>query len=200
LEEEIQQIVDDMEEEDIIIHQDLLPDNSIIKLMGITWEGMELWRKYTPESNCYLASPTFPQKGDAFSIVLLQTSRPKATELIKQIKELGNIQGVCFSPAERLGDRLELGLLVMGNEELHLFGEFTPAEQGMRKRWLKRCENTKGICAVVIAMGLSGATRGKPNLSHILAYYEVPLIDSEDLGLELLKSSLIDDSEDDSEF
>jgi len=192
LEEEIQQIVDDGDEEDITIHQDLLPDNTLIKLLGISWEGLKLWREYTPAANLYLQN--FSQKGDAFSVLLLQTSRPKAAELIKQVKALGNIQGVCFNPAEFMGDRSELGLLVMGNEELHLFGEFSeedyPPDQEMRKRWLKRCKSTKGICGVVIAMGISGATKGRPNPNHILAYYEVPLIDSEELGIGVLKSSV----------
>jgi hypothetical protein len=197
LEEEIQQIAE--EEMETMIRHDLLPDNTIIKLLGITWEGMELWREYTPTPNCHLAQQTFSYTGDAFSVLLLQTSRPKALELITQVKALGDIQGVCFNPAECMGDRSELGLLVMGNEELHLFGEFKegdhPPDRDMRQRWLQRCKNTQGICAVVIAMGLSGTTKGKPNPNHILAYYEVPLIDHQDLGLGVLKSSFSFDSD-----
>jgi hypothetical protein len=195
LEEEIQQIVDD-EEIETAIHQDLLPNNTVIKLLGISWEGMELWREYTPTPNRHFAPKPFPQTGDAFSVLLLQTSRPKAVELIQEIKDLGHIKAVCFNPVEALGDRSELGLLVMGNEELHLFGEFSAADHPpdiqMRQRWLKRCKSTKGICGVVIAMGLSGATKGKPNPTHILAYYEVPLIDSEELGLGVLRSNNLD--------
>ncbi len=210
LELEIQRIANQGEE--TMIRQDLLPDNAVIKLLGISWEGAQVWREYAPAHNCHLAPRVFPHQGDAFSVLLLQTSRPKAIKLIAEVKALGNIRGICFNPAETMGCHSELGLLVMGNEELHLFGEFNnndslaqdqdlaqdlAQDYDMRKRWLQRCQNTRGICAVVIAMGLSGATKGKPNPNHILAYYEVPLINSADLGLGVLTNSVdLDDSVD----
>ncbi|AFY72185.1 hypothetical protein Syn7502_00010 [Synechococcus sp. PCC 7502] len=194
LEAEIQQIAED--EGETVIHQDLLPDNTVVKLLGISWEGVDLWREQKL-NYCLLASKAFPRTGDAFSVLLLQTSRPKALELIDQILALGGIRGICFNPAEYMGDRSELGLLVMGNDELHLFGEFSeddyPPDREMRQRWLRRCEQTEGICGVVIAMGVSGATKGKPSLNHILAYYEVALIEPSELDLGVLKTADIFD-------
>jgi hypothetical protein len=192
LEEEIQEIIGDDDDLDTIIHDDLLPDNTLVKLLGISWEGLEFWREHIPKSSCYL-SQAFPQTADAFSVLLIQTSRPKALDLIAEIKFLGNIQGVCFHPAEDNSDPKELGLLIMGNEELHLFGEFSQddysPDQEMRQRWLKRCQESNGICGVIVAMGLTGVTKGRPSTKHILAFYEVPLINPDDLGLDILKSS-----------
>jgi hypothetical protein len=79
----------------------------------------------------------------------------------------------------------------MGNGDLHLFGEFhedNPDLDQIRKKWQQRCKNTKGNCAVIIAMGVTGLSRGNPELNHILGYYEVKLISSKDLGLGTLRS------------
>jgi hypothetical protein len=45
--------------------------------------------------------------------------------LIKEIEDNGGIEALCFNPAESIfGDKYDLGLIVLGTGELHLFGEF----------------------------------------------------------------------------
>jgi hypothetical protein len=194
LEEEIQAIVDEYEDDDEfeepLIRDDLWPAGVMIKLTAVSWEGIDVWRAATPAANRYLAPKAFAPKGEAMSVLLVQTSRPKALELIKKIKELGYIKGLSFNPASLFGDPCELGLLITGNDYIYMFGEFhdhdAPADIKIRQGWKQRCKDTKGYCAVVIAMGLTGAARGKPEPSHILGYYEVPLVLPKSLGLGTL--------------
>jgi hypothetical protein len=178
------------EDDEPLIYEDLWPDKTLFKLSEVSWQLVAQLREIAPHR--YLAAKSFPQKGDSFSGLLIQTSRPKALELIDEIESLGGIQGICFNPAESfLGESCDLGLLVMGNGDLHLFGEFQKNLRGLeqiRKNWNLRCKTAKGNCAVIIAMGITGASRGNPEPHHILGYYEVQLIPHKELGLGLLKS------------
>ncbi len=194
LAEELQKFSEATDEdlEDSVINEDLWPDHTVFRFMseGIPWERVAYLREHTP--NCYLAANSFPQKGDGLAALLIQTSRPKALELIKQIDGFGGIQAICFNPAESfLGEKCELGLLIMENSDLHLFGEFDNDDrefEQMRKKWKQRCKSTKNICAVIIAMGVTGGSRGNPEPKHILGYYEIPLISAKELGLGTLSA------------
>jgi hypothetical protein len=80
--------------------------------------------------------------------------------------------------------------MVMGNDDLHLFGEFDKSNLNgeHHKRWKQRAKNTKGNICVIIAMGITGASRGNPAPHHILGYYEIKLIDDKELGLGKLRA------------
>lgn len=181
---------DEEDEDESLIRDDLFPEHSLLQLLGMSWQSIASLRQNTPHS--FLASSAFSEKGESLSSLLVQTSRPKALELIKQIEIVGGIKALCFNPAETfLGDRCELGIVVMGNGDLQLFREFhydDPEEEKGRKRWKQRCKNTNGYCAVIIAMGVTGLSRGNPEPKHILGYYEVELISARDLGLGKLIS------------
>ncbi|MEE3715642.1 hypothetical protein V2H45_02660 [Tumidithrix elongata RA019] len=188
---------EDDEDDEPLIHEDLWPDKAVFQLSEIPWSLVTELRQTAPYR--YLADTSFPQKGTAFSGLLIQTSRPKALELIKQIESFGGIKGICFNPAESFfGESCDLGLIVMGNDDLHLFGEFhkdiRELEQ-VRKNWNQRCKTAKGKCGVLIAMGVTGASRGNPEPRHILGYYEVELIPAKDLGLGTLRSEPMFDFE-----
>lgn len=191
LSEEIHSLAEaESEDDEPLIHEDLWPDKALFQLLAMPWSNVKSIR--TAATHRYLAEPTFPEKGEALSGLLIQTSRPKALDLIREIEKFGGIKGICFNPAESfLGEGSELGLVVMGNGDLHLFGEFSEEDIGLdrvRKKWQQRCKNTKGNCAVMIAMGVTGLSRGNPELNHILGYYEVKLIPSKDIGLGTLRS------------
>ncbi|CAN1212031.1 Stem cell self-renewal protein Piwi [Tumidithrix helvetica PCC 7403] len=189
--------LDEDEEDEPLIHEDLWPDKAVFQLSEIPWSTVIELRQTAPYR--YLADTSFPQKGDSFSGLLIQTSRPKAIDLIKQIEAFGGIKGICFNPAESFfGESCDLGLIVMGNGDLHLFGEFQKNVRELeqvRKNWNQRCKTAKGKCGVIIAMGVTGASRGNPEPRHILGYYEVQLIPAKDLGLGVLRSEPMFDFE-----
>lgn len=178
--------------EDTLIHQDLLPSNTILRLMEISLALRQTWLNYVNHYCCHWGAE-LPNQTEKIAVILLQTSRPRGIELVDQIQKLGEITGVCFCPAEDQNSNLQLGLLVMGNDELHLFGEFRDSDQNSDQNsdqkshgeWLKLC--SQGICAVAIAMGVTGTTKGSPEPQQILAYYEVPLVTADDLGLGVMK-------------
>ncbi|OIP75383.1 MAG: hypothetical protein AUK48_07600 [Oscillatoriales cyanobacterium CG2_30_44_21] len=179
--------IDDEEDDDDapLISEDLFPDNSLIHLMTIPWDLVGFLRKATIHLQL---SESFPntKKGEGLAGLLIQTSRPKALELIEKIKGFEGIQSLCFNPAEDIfGNACQLGLMVMGSGDLQLFSEFDKSilSSEHHKRWKQRAKNTKGHVCVIIAMGITGASRGNPIPQHILGYYEIKLIDDKELGL-----------------
>lgn len=186
---ELHQLVTEDDEDDVpLIREDLWPEHSLIHMMTIPWEQVEFLRTASIHRQI---SNTIPpvlaaKKGEGLPGLMIQTSRPKALELIKQINSFDGIQSLCFNPAEDIfGNSCQLGLVVMGNDELHLFGEFDKATLNgdHHKRWKQRAKNTKGNVCVIIAMGITGASRGNPTSQHILGYYEIKLVDDKELGL-----------------
>ncbi len=197
LAEELHKLVEEEDDDDEddddepLICEGLWPEKALINMLTLPWTQAELLRG---NSIHHQLSDKFPAimakpKGEGFPTLMIQTSRPKALELIEQIKSFDGIKALCFNPAEDFFDNpCQLGLVVMGNDDLHLFGEFD--KQALNdehfKRWKQRCKSTKNHVCVIIAMGLTGASRGKPSPQHILGYYEIKLIDDKDLGLGLL--------------
>ncbi|PZU94040.1 MAG: hypothetical protein DCE90_15535 [Pseudanabaena sp.] len=188
LSRELNQISEESHDDDDdapLISEDLFPENSLIHMMTIPWELVELLRRATIHQQLSESLPTI-KKGEGLPGLLIQTSRPKALELIEQIKSFEGIQSLCFNPAEDIfGNACQLGLMVMGNRDLHLFSEFDKSTLSgeHHKRWKQRAKNTKGNICVIIAMGITGASRGNPAPHHILGYYEIKLIDDKELGL-----------------
>jgi hypothetical protein len=188
--EELYGMVDDEVEisELPIIRDDLVPENSFLSLGVVPWEMVELMRSSI--QHFQLEAPT--QAGEGLPIILIQTSRPKAKQMIDEIDASGGLNGICFNPGSDpfMDDRYDLGLLQTQNEELHIFGEFEeddPTHSQARKKWDQRCKKTKGICGLLIAKGLTGASRGNPGLKDMMVLYEVRSLSSEDLGLGTLE-------------
>jgi hypothetical protein len=76
------------------------------------------------------------------------------------------------------------------NSELFLFGEFDsddPNHTAARKKWNQRCKNTKGYCGLIIAKGLTGASRGNPQLRDMMALFEARSLSAKDLGIGALQ-------------
>ncbi|MEB3357519.1 MAG: hypothetical protein VKK04_12395 [Synechococcales bacterium] len=168
------------------LNDDLMPADAFFSLGAIPWEVLEALR---PTVKFHQSAATdFPMKGDAFPIVLIQTSRPKALTMIEEIEAAGGLAGICFNPGEDPfgGDLYDLGIFQTHNGEFHLFGEFNDADPvhiNARKKWDQRCKKTKGHCGLIIARGLKGASRGNPKLTDMMALFEVRSLSSEDLGL-----------------
>jgi hypothetical protein len=177
---------EDFDEQLPILRNDLIPNDVYYSLGAMPWETLELLRasvKVHQEAGAAIA-----QTADGFPVVLIQTSRPKAAELVEGIKAAGGIRGICFNPGEDplSEEQYDLGVLQANNGELHLFGEFVeddPVHVQARKKWDQRCKKTKGYCGLVIAKGSKGAAKGNPQLSDMVALYEVRAISEKELGL-----------------
>ena len=170
------------------LQDDLVPSDSFLGLGNIPWDTLELLR----EKVSYYQAAEFVQKGDGLPVILIQTTRPKAKKMIEELQEVGPVEGIGFNPGEEAGNdrRYDLGILQTKNGDLHLFGEFIeddPVHQGARQKWDSRCRNTKGYCGLLIAMGLTGATRGNPQLKDMMALFEVRSINPKELGLGVLR-------------
>jgi hypothetical protein len=125
-------------------------------------------------------------------VIVVQTSQPKAKQMVAAIASMGGLRGVCFNPGSDmlLGEAYDLGLLQAENGELHLFGEFLnddPMHKSARIKWDQRCRKTKGYCGLIIAKGMKGASRGNPKVTDMVALYEIVALKPEALGIGILE-------------
>ncbi|MDZ8033684.1 DUF6930 domain-containing protein [Nostoc sp. DedSLP04] len=170
------------------LQDDLIPDDSFLSLGVVSWEMLESLRKGVSHHQ----ASEIKQVGDGLPVILIQTSRPKAKTVIERIEAAGGLRAICFNPGADPfdGDRYDLGLLQTQNGELFLFGEFLdedPIHVEARKKWNQRCKNTKGYCGLIIAKGLTGASRGNPQLRDMMALFEGRSLSPKDLGIGTLQ-------------
>lgn len=190
-------ITEGLEEEDDDgfppIQDDLVPDGSIGSIGVLAWDQVEFLRLNAQFHQATAADISRPPEG--LPAIVIQTSRPKAKDLINDIQAKGGLQTVTFNLGADpyLGELYDLGILQTGDGELHLFCEFDATEahhQKARQLWEERCRITQGVCAVVIAMGVNGKTRGKPQLRDMLGLFETNYATAESLGMEPLTLDL----------
>ena len=170
------------------LRDDLVPKDSFLSLGVIPWESVEMLRTGL---DCY-QSKDVKEAGEGMPVILIQTTRPKAKVLIEHIKTAGGLKGICFNPGEDPfeGERYDLGILQTENSTLYLFGEFPeadPTHMSARKKWDQRCKKIKGYCGLIIAKGLTGAARGNPQPSDMMAFFEARSLSASELGLGMLQ-------------
>ncbi|NJL01082.1 MAG: hypothetical protein HC838_12315 [Spirulinaceae cyanobacterium RM2_2_10] len=171
------------------IGDDLVPENSFLSLGFLPWDAVEML--CAQPGKCVQNMDISPA-GEGLPVVMIQTSRPKAKDLIARLESEGGLHGVGFNPGEDAiaGQIYDLGLLRTGQGQLYLFGEFLgddPTHVQARKQWERRLRKTKGYCGLIVAMGLTGTHRGNPRLRDMLALFEAPAFDEKTLGLGTLQ-------------
>ncbi len=171
------------------IVDDLIPDNSFLSLGMIPWTVLE---ELQDNPKTYYPLQQATPKGEGMPVVVVQTSRPKAKQLIETLQQAGNVQGVCFNPGEDPWEELmyDLGILQTGDNSLFIFGEFMqddPEHQQARQKWEQRCQQTGGYCGLVVAMGVTGSSRGNPNLKDMLAVFEAQYLEPKALAMGILQ-------------
>jgi hypothetical protein len=170
------------------LRDDLIPEDSFLSLGVLSWEMLEHLRKGVT----YHKAGDIPQVGDGLPVILIQTSRPKAKIVIENVENAGGLKAICFNPGADPFDSTsyDLGLLQTENDELFLFGEFEdedPTHVEARKKWNQRCKNTNGYCGLIIAKGLTGASRGNPQLRDMMALFEARSLSPKELGIGTLQ-------------
>jgi hypothetical protein len=188
--DEFEEFEDAFDEEEMAVplRDDLVPKDAFLSLGMIPWDSVELLRSGV---DCY-QSQDVEEAGEGMPVVLIQTTRPKAKVLIEQIRTAGGLKGICFNPGEDPfeGERYDLGILQTENSNLYLFGEFPEADPihvSARKKWDQRCKKIKGYCGLIIAKGLTGAARGNPKPSDMMALFEARALSAKELGLGMLQ-------------
>ena len=183
------ELTSDRNELNISIHDDLIPEGTLISLSSISNETIEQLKNQSKTH--YQSLANIPQ-GRELPTIMLQTSRPKAKELIAQIKNAGGLKNACFNPGHDPvnGEIYELGMLQTGNNELYIFAEYSQdieREAKILERWQKKCQKNQGYCNLIVAMGVTGAHRGNPQAKDILALFELKLISGSELGMGVLQ-------------
>jgi hypothetical protein len=170
------------------IQEDLIPDDSFISLGIMPWDRVEIIRR----SVGYYQASEVKVAGEGLPIILIQTTRPKAREIVSRIQEAGGLLGICFNPGEDPldGSSFDLGILQLADGEMQLFGEFyneSAVHIEARKKWNQRSKKTKGYCGLIVAHGLTGKARGNPGVKETIAFLETKSLSNDDLGLGTLQ-------------
>ena len=179
----------DEEEISIPIQEDLIPDGSLITLGGIP---QDLLAKVRQQKKTYFQSLGDSYLGKDLPVIIIQTSRPKAKTIIETIQQSEGLKAICFNPGNDpyTGETYDLGMLQTGDGSLHIFAEYphdTPQQVKAVERWHKRCQKSKGLCGLIIAMGVTGTSRGNPQPKDMLAIFEAKSIPGEELGMGILQ-------------
>ncbi|WP_124977486.1 DUF6930 domain-containing protein [Aphanothece sacrum] len=171
------------------IRDDLIPEKAFLSLGMIPWDLVE---QIQNNPKTYHHSLGAVPKGEGLPVILVQTSRPKAKEMIETLQEEENLLGICFNPGEDPWEDInyDLGILQTGSGVLYIFGEFMgndPDHIQARRKWDRRCQQTDGYCGLIVAMGVTGTSRGNPQLPDMLALFEAKSFDPEALAMGVLR-------------
>jgi hypothetical protein len=174
-----------------VLRDDYVPEGAIIILTQyrrqvLATAGLDPMVTFQPQVQAVQKNGA--DEATDLPVVLIQTSRPKAKVLIQQLQQAQGVQAVCFNPGSDpfSGDTFELGLLQTGDGELHLFAEYETngsADRKLLERWHQWQRDCNGACAVVIASGITGNSKGKPSVKDILGIFEARCKTPKDLHL-----------------
>jgi hypothetical protein len=170
-----------------VLRDDYVPEGAIIILTQFQRQLLnDLGRD--PAITFQPHQPEGGSDAPALPVVLIQTSRPKAKTLIQQLQQAQGVRAVCFNPGSDpfSGEAFDLGLLQTGDGELHLFAEYEthgPTDRHLLERWHSWQQECQGACAVVIASGITGSSKGNPAVKDILAVFEARCKTPQELNL-----------------
>ncbi|BAU64025.1 hypothetical protein STA3757_13940 [Stanieria sp. NIES-3757] len=177
------------EETDLPIQEDLIPDGSLVTLGHVP---LDILAQLKQQSTTYYQSLNLPAQKEGLPAILIQTSRPKAKTIIEKIQKDGGLKSICFNPGNDpfTDDNYDLGMLQTANNNLYIFAEYShDIFQHVQaiKRWYQRCQKAKGYCSLIIAMGVTGTSKGNPQPKDMLAIFEAKAVKGEDLGMGILQ-------------
>lgn len=175
-----------------VLRDDYVPEGSMVLVTRLPAEQVNLWQAMALYLSPHKKAQTF--SGDLVPAIIIQTSRPKAKTLVKQLKEAQGIEAVCFNPGRdpMAVEMFHLGLLKTGDGEFHLFVEFSatdPNEHKVVERWESWRKGLGDRCLVLVASGVTGAARGRPTIRDMVAIFETHARTPEELRLPPLQMS-----------
>jgi hypothetical protein len=179
---------DEFDPMELPIREDLIPEDAIVGLAMMPWDRVETIRL----ADIYHQASAVAPVGEGLPVVTIQTTKPKAKEILQRIQQAGGLQGICFNPGENpyAGSCFDLGILQLADGEMQVFGEFERDDVSSthdRNQWHRSSNKTHGYCGLVIAQGLTGKARGNPGVRDTLALLETKYLSTEELGLGTLQ-------------
>jgi hypothetical protein len=179
---------DDDEDNSIVrvsIEDDLIPENSWINFRIMDWSELEILKN---NPKVYYHSESIPQQGEGIPVVMVQTSKGKGEAIIEQLKAEGGVKGFSFNPGENplTEEEFSLGLIQTNQGSLYLLSEFSPDDVGLQE-WWEVCEKNNYDMAIIVAMGVTGVSKGDPQLKHILGIFETKGLSKNELGIGILQ-------------
>ncbi|MCW6038679.1 hypothetical protein K4A83_20730 [Spirulina subsalsa FACHB-351] len=184
---EVPEDEDEEEEPDLIINHDLVPNGSMISLGFLSWSLREEIQQH-PKKYTQTVDFKIPKNSDGLPIILVQTTRSNAQAMINLLKGQDGLDSILFNPGvDSLHDtEYELILAKTVQETLYLIRDVESESiehKNAKKKWRQRLKKTGGICGLVIAMGVTGASRGTPGLTQIMGLFEAESKEGEETGL-----------------
>jgi hypothetical protein len=114
---------------------------------------------------------------DGLPVMMVQTTKLKAGNIMKFINVAGGIRGLAFEVIE--GAPVQLGVAALADGQLQLIGEFSHAQVEL---WRSRCISNDLRCALIIAQGSTKNSKPRPPIDKdILAVMETTLTDIDTL-------------------
>ncbi len=193
---ELEQMLDRAEEEieieediEIPIREDLVPRGSYCQMKIVPWE---LIKSLRDRPKIYYKSQSISCTGEGLPAIIIQTTRGKAKILIENIEKAGGIEAICFNPGEDplTGTNYDIGIIKTGNGDLYLFEEFEkqdPTYLKASQKWHQSTEQNQGYCGIIVAMGVTGNSKGNPKIKDMIGLLEAKVISSQQLGMGILQ-------------
>ncbi len=183
--EQAEQSPGDKGEITVQIRDDLVPKNALITLDLMPWEMIQ---QLAENRKIYYQSLGVNPAGEGMPVVVIQTTRPKAKAIIKKLQGASGLKGICFNPGEDTFSDMtyDLGILQTNKGELYMLTELDQHHKTLKK-WHQGCKITNGYCGLVIAMGITGASRGNPKPRDLMAFLETKAMDTKELGIGVLQ-------------
>ncbi len=172
--------------QELPIRADLIPRESMLMLEIMPWERVEQLRL----ADMYHQTSDVKPVGVGLPLLIVQTTRPKAIELLQRIQQAGGLRGIYINfGTDRFaeGGNPELGLLQLADGNIQLFGDQSAVKITDWKKWERSLKKSQGYCAVIVAQGLTGKARGNPGLREILASIETQYLAEADLPFGTLQ-------------
>lgn len=185
----------DDDDDDTPIYDNLIPEGTLVSFLALGGNFISYLHHKSLATIPLEAIESIQAKAetDKFPAVILQTTRPKAKELIETLEEEGGIIHLTFTkgydPYEE--EHYHLGILETGEDNRYVIAQF-PQYQGKKgeknwdlviENWTKQVEKFDGYCGVLIAMGASGASRGNPQPKDLLYLFYCKLTDPDSLDI-----------------
>lgn len=170
-----------------LFEADLVPDDAILMLRTLSpSERQKLQRQ---SKTIYI---TAAPQDVTLPMLWIQTSRPKAKNILTSLRRSVGLKGLCLNPGEDPFTEADFDLAVLQTveESLYLLAEFEYDQFGyteQRLDWDRCSEKSQGYCAVVISMGVTGNHSGNFRLQDAIAVFELPIISPEALGMGTLE-------------
>jgi hypothetical protein len=182
---------DDFDDDDFVLTADLTPEGSIVSFSMLSADLLNTLyhQTFTTVLTQDLSRETVKNiKKHELPCIMLQTSRPKAKIIIEKLTREGGIDYILFNKGLVQDSSLdfELGILQTNKGEFHLFCQFAEANESFQQefaQWKKQVSLVKNYCAFVVAMGVTGLSKGNPKAKDILGVFFAEFTQAKEVGL-----------------